>query len=326
MVDNLEFTVVDAFTTEPFRGNPAAVILFSGESYPVEAFLCKVAGEFNLSETAFLLPHPSSKPAHPSFFIRWKTPDGQDISLCGHGTLASAHFLFSHHFVDRAADIDAIDLYTVMSGVLTVSLSKIQPLGGHDMSPAIEMDFPQNLSGPIHEESVDFVEDIIKAFAGKSASEHIRGEDIEQVGRTVDNRYVVIVNERVNVGELNHINHSVLERIGARMISISSRVPATFSVPFASPTTGEAVKPDYLVRVFSSKGMKEDPVTGSAQTSLCPYWTEQGLNGKRVGDTLYAYQAYPGRGGVIQLLWEKERGRVKFVGSSRTVMQGTLYH
>ena len=45
---------VDAFTAEPFAGNPAAVCLLEGDEDP--AWMQAVAAEMNLSETAFVLP------------------------------------------------------------------------------------------------------------------------------------------------------------------------------------------------------------------------------------------------------------------------------
>ncbi|KAI8799594.1 hypothetical protein BJ742DRAFT_845304 [Cladochytrium replicatum] len=328
MPAGLEYSVIDAFTTVPFRGNPAAVILFTGDSYPPEPFLRNIAIEFNLSETAFLLPHSSSTSTRPSFFLRWKTPDGEDVPLCGHATLASSHFLFNHHF-PTSTEIEAVDFHTLKSGVLSVRLSPKSVRNADEVSPAIEMDFPENISSPLHEENVDVVRYLLEAFRGKpgGGGAHIRAEGIEYVGRTGDGRIVVIVNESVDIALLEHIDHPTLAKIGSHMISVSSRVPETFAIPFESPTTGQQVKPDYLVRVFCPlDGTDEDPVTGSAQTALVPYWTEQGVNGKHVGDTIFAYQAYPGRGGMIELLWEKERGRVRFVGRCRTVMQGTLYY
>ena len=51
---------VDAFTNRPFAGNPAAVCVLDA---PADvAWMRAVAGEMNLSETAFL--HPESHP-HP---------------------------------------------------------------------------------------------------------------------------------------------------------------------------------------------------------------------------------------------------------------------
>ena len=45
--------IVDAFTNEPFSGNPAAVCVM--DRWPPEAFMMKLARENNLSETAFIL-------------------------------------------------------------------------------------------------------------------------------------------------------------------------------------------------------------------------------------------------------------------------------
>ena len=80
---------VDAFTSRPFAGNPAAVV-------PLDRWLDAsqmqaIAAENNLSETAFLVP---SAAADTDFDIRWFTPTAE-ASLCGHATLASAFVLFS---------------------------------------------------------------------------------------------------------------------------------------------------------------------------------------------------------------------------------------
>jgi PhzF family phenazine biosynthesis protein len=70
---------VDAFATEPFKGNPAAVCLLEEENAAGaaadERWMQSVAAEFNLSETAFLV-RDSSRPAGaaPRFHLRWFTP------------------------------------------------------------------------------------------------------------------------------------------------------------------------------------------------------------------------------------------------------------
>jgi PhzF family phenazine biosynthesis protein len=76
---------VDAFTSRPFEGNPAAVC-FLDRGRP-DNWLKDVAAEMNLSETAFLLP------AGAGFELRWFTPE-TEVPLCGHATLASAHALW----------------------------------------------------------------------------------------------------------------------------------------------------------------------------------------------------------------------------------------
>ncbi|MBF0171236.1 MAG: PhzF family phenazine biosynthesis protein, partial [Nitrospinae bacterium] len=77
---------VDAFTDRPFRGNPAAVVLLTGEAR--EPWMRALAAELNLSETAFLVARGESR-----YGIRWFTPTCE-IDLCGHATLAAAHVLY----------------------------------------------------------------------------------------------------------------------------------------------------------------------------------------------------------------------------------------
>ena len=78
---------VDAFTSQVFRGNPAAVCPL--EYWLEDHLLLSIAAENNLSETAFFLKKDDY------FEIRWFTPK-VEVNLCGHATLASAHVIFNH--------------------------------------------------------------------------------------------------------------------------------------------------------------------------------------------------------------------------------------
>ncbi len=78
--------VVDAFTDRPFAGNPAAVCVM--ESAADDGWMQLVAREMNLSETAFVVPDAGR------FRLRWFTP-AAEVELCGHATLASAHWLWA---------------------------------------------------------------------------------------------------------------------------------------------------------------------------------------------------------------------------------------
>lgn len=78
-------TIVDAFTDQPFGGNPAAVCVL-GRAAPTP-WMQQVAAEMNLSETAFVVPRPDG-----DHDLRWFTPT-VEVDLCGHATLASAHVL-----------------------------------------------------------------------------------------------------------------------------------------------------------------------------------------------------------------------------------------
>jgi predicted PhzF superfamily epimerase YddE/YHI9 len=81
---------VDAFTAEPFGGNPAGVCML--DRWAPEGWMQAVAAEMNLSETAFLVRRGSG------FEIRYFTPT-VEVPLCGHATLASAHLLWEEGVV-----------------------------------------------------------------------------------------------------------------------------------------------------------------------------------------------------------------------------------
>jgi PhzF family phenazine biosynthesis protein len=116
----IPFLQIDAFTSEPFKGNPAAVCLLDRPGEP--AWMQKVAMEMNLSETAFIVAR-----ADGGFDLRWFTPT-IEVPLCGHATLASAHALWE---TGRLAAGEVARFFT-MSGWLTASRS----------GEEIELDFP----------------------------------------------------------------------------------------------------------------------------------------------------------------------------------------
>lgn len=103
----IPFYIADAFTGSPFRGNPAAVCLL--EKWPEEDLMRKIAAEFNLSETAFVVRETGG------YRIRWFTPK-VEVDLCGHATLASAYVLF--RFVEKEA---ASITFQSLSGKLTIN-------------------------------------------------------------------------------------------------------------------------------------------------------------------------------------------------------------
>jgi len=80
------FYWVDAFTSEVFRGNPAAVCPLNG--WLDDGLMQKMAWQHGLSETAFFVRTNERR-----YHLRWFTP-ATEVDLCGHATLASAHVLF----------------------------------------------------------------------------------------------------------------------------------------------------------------------------------------------------------------------------------------
>lgn len=78
---------VDAFASQLFEGNPAAVCPLS--EWISDELMQQIAMENNLSETTFYVPQ------NDRYQLRWFTPT-TEVDLCGHATLASAHVLFEH--------------------------------------------------------------------------------------------------------------------------------------------------------------------------------------------------------------------------------------
>lgn len=126
---------VDAFTTKVFGGNPAAVCPLNEW---IEAELMQqIAAENNLSETAFFVQREQGH-----YEIRWFMPN-DEIDLCGHATLASAHVIFS--YLDT--DLEEISFHS-QSGILKATRFDEE---------RITLDFPSRM--PISTEIPDVVYD-----------------------------------------------------------------------------------------------------------------------------------------------------------------------
>ncbi len=119
---------VDAFTSEKFKGNPAAVCLLEKPADP--QWMQDVAAEMNLSETAFVSPRSDG------FDLRWFTPT-QEENLCGHATLASAHVLFEQGLLKN----EPANFFT-KSGKLVVNKRDSEYEMRFPAEPATEMPAP----------------------------------------------------------------------------------------------------------------------------------------------------------------------------------------
>lgn len=101
--------VFDSFTDRLFAGNPAAVCPL--ESWLDDDTMLAIAAENNLSETAFFVAE------NGGYKLRWFTP-AVEVDLCGHATLATAHYLLN----EAGSESDQVRFET-RSGTLLVSRS-----------------------------------------------------------------------------------------------------------------------------------------------------------------------------------------------------------
>jgi PhzF family phenazine biosynthesis protein len=89
-LNKVSYFIVNAFTTELYKGNPAAVCLL--DSTIPESTMQKIAQEIPVPTTAFVQKKDNG------FFLRWFTP-AKEIPICGHGTIASAFLLWKQGIV-----------------------------------------------------------------------------------------------------------------------------------------------------------------------------------------------------------------------------------
>src|SRR3972149_1443896 len=113
MSGSVEIWQVDAFTTRPFGGNPAGVVLDAGGLSDAEMW--KIAAEMNVPATAFVAP--ATRPAH-DLKLRWFTPSGKELAFCGHATVATAHLLAETGRLSR----DRV-VFDTLGGALSVTVS-----------------------------------------------------------------------------------------------------------------------------------------------------------------------------------------------------------
>lgn len=219
--------VVDAFTAERYRGNPAGVCLLAAPAS--DTWMQSVALEMNHAETAFLVR------IGDGYNLRWFTP-AAEVDLCGHATLASAHYLWESGALASAEQAR----FHTRSGLLTADRLV------SDGQPWIELDFPSEPA---------------EAAAAPADLAAMLGAEPVFVGR---NRmdYLVELKDEAAVRNL----HPDLKQIAA----FSATGGMRGIIVTAAGTKG---KPDVVSRCFYPHfGIDEDPVTGSAHCALAPYW------------------------------------------------------
>lgn len=227
-----EIFLVDAFTEEAFRGNPAMVCILNKAI--MEEQMQKMAFEFNLSETAFVLPQGTNREKDNEYAIRWFTPQ-KEVSLCGHATLAASYVLFNH----REISSDEI-VYSSQSGILKARKDAC----------GISLDFP--LDEPVQALPCQY-RDIQEAMGISSYENVFLGKKTKKlVFHLKEQKEVVNVCPRYE--ELKKLEVEEIKGVGI--------------------TAACNEKYHFISRYFNPwAGVNEDPVTGSVHTLLASYWS-----------------------------------------------------
>jgi PhzF family phenazine biosynthesis protein len=251
---------VDAFTSRPFAGNPAAICPL--EKWLPDEMMQSIAAENNLSETAFYVQDGSA------FDLRWFTP-AVEVDLCGHATLAAACVILEIRRETAGSRV----VFRTRSGELAVERD----------GDLYALDFPSRPALP--------------CVAHSGLAEAL-GAAPKKVLAARDYLCVFESEEQVMSLAPNMSKLSEMDR-------------------FAVIVTASGRDCDFISRFFApSKGVPEDPVTGSAHCTLIPYWAEQ------LGKTKLFARQRSHRGGEV---WCELHGeRVRIAGHAAMFMQGAI--
>lgn len=290
---------VDAFATEAFRGNPAAVCLLDAPRD--DAWMQRVAAEMNLSETAFV-SRDDDDAAGPAWGLRWFTPT-TEVPLCGHATLASAHVLWE----SGALGAGDTARFETRSGTLVAR--RLAADGG-----AAKASGGAGETGSEGERGAALIEIDLPAFpvtasaAPAAAVRALGGARVVWSGRTAER----------GLGDVDLLleleSESAVRGLRPDFALLARDVPAGV-IATARAESGREY--DFVSRYFAAPyGIDEDPVTGAAHCALAPFWTA------RLGRAaLLGYQA-SARGGFVRT--RVAAARVLLAGSAVTVLRGTF--
>jgi len=253
---------VDAFTTGPFTGNPAAVCILTD---PVsEETMQNIAMENNLAETAFITRGSGE------WLIRWFTPV-TEVDLCGHATLASAFVVLN--IIDPQSD-EVVFRSRVM-GTLTV----------RKKDSLLELDFPTD---ELHE---CVLTDLIRDSIGKTPLESYMGRS----------DYLLLYGSESDILAMKPDYKKMATADGRGII-----------------VTAPGSDVDFVSRFFAPQaGIDEDPVTGSAHTTLTPFWSA------RLGKKTMTARQLSARGGKLECNLVGDRTRI--AGTAHLFLKGEIY-
>lgn len=309
--------IIDAFTNTSFAGNAAAVCLIPKALDDRE--YQKIAAEFNLSETAFPVPTDKSSTdfQQPSTFtLRWFTPTNE-VPLCGHATLATAHVLFN-----EIGNWNNEIKFETKSGTLTVKKSE---------DGKVEMNFPKyeltsikfdELINPLGDkfskiDAPPFLFEVIKCVIPNKIT-------IESV--IYAPKYggvLVIIDPETTKTEFEAFKINATKALELHDGSFVRGLAISLhpSNPVAQGFIDSKNEPyDYACKYFGPwDGVNEDPATGSVQCVIAPFWEK--VTGKK---ELYGFQAFPGRGAQFRVVLQEDRVILK--GSSVTVLRGEIVY
>ncbi|KAJ7303037.1 hypothetical protein DFH08DRAFT_794014 [Mycena albidolilacea] len=291
-VGHLKFQILNAFSTDVFGGNPAAIV-FLDRMLPNE-ILEKINDNFNQPIVVYISSPQSDTPPKSGgavFGLRWFGPRNE-MRICGHGTLAAAEAIFGRS--ELAENVTTLEFQT-LSGILTA----------HRVGNQISMELPAGTTVSASPEETGAVQDIFARALSKPS---------------VDIRYI-------GYGGPGFSNYLLVEVDKGEKLSEwrpnAELAPRTQILVVTSAAQEEGIA--YETRMFGPTiGVPEDHVCGSAHCLNAPYWAAKALDGGYVDGKPQHAKAVSARGGDIWASYFRAAERVQMRGNVTPVAAGTL--
>jgi PhzF family phenazine biosynthesis protein len=196
-----ELWIIDAFADAPFSGNPAGVCVPPG--HRPASWHQALAGELNQAATAFLTRKEGD------WGLRWFSPR-VELDLCGHATLASAHFLWESGRLQRTTAAR----FHARSGVLTAASDGDWIVLDFPATPPAEAALPDGLAEALGTRPVWSGRSPFDLFVQVDTAETVRSmsPDLDTLA-AVDSRGIIVTAEGDRRG-IDFVSRFFAPRVG----------------------------------------------------------------------------------------------------------------
>jgi PhzF family phenazine biosynthesis protein len=244
----LKYYRVNAFTTQPFSGNPAGVILDNIDLQDDE--MQKIAKEIACSETAFIKILEET-----NFAVRFFSPT-TEVDLCGHATIATFFALADRNYIKNKADKVIVKQKT-KSGILPVEIyyknGKVDKVMMKQKKPTFK--------------KVDIdLDDLSKAL-------QVEKEEIN-TDFPMESVSTGLFSLPVNIRRLRSLRNMEPNFRAIKELCKSIGVGSIHVFSFETIEKNNSLHARNFAPLY---GVNEDPVTGTANGALCAYLVKNKL-------------------------------------------------
>lgn len=318
----LPFSIVDVFSTTPYKGNPLAIVDNTADTLS-DTQMKLITRQFNLSETTFFLKPTNSK---ADFRLRSFLPDGKEVFGAGHNILGVWWYLAAEGKLNFGQPQRVVDdgteefvFHQELGGEVTaVAISRRKNTAGEaEFSVSVRQVPPQ--AHAEHPDPASLAQSVGLSAGNIGVTVASGGVFKPQVMSTSTTRHLM-----VPVSSVEALNRVAVEK--DKLLEQLALVDEKAYGIYLFTPVGE--QGNYQARFFSPGMSGEDPATGSAAGPLSRYLHLRGdlklVDGK--GSIKVQQGLETGRKCVVGVVLSvnREGADVDIVGSGVRVMAGSI--